>query len=88
MVGSFYLLAGTSTAYKFSEALPTRIIIHGHHPNDKITEGESTGKLIHLPDTRDDLLRLAGDKFPKNCSIRSRGTQIILEIRFLRFNIT
>lgn len=34
----------------------TRVIIHGHHPN----EGDSKGKLIHLPDSIQGLLGLAG----------------------------
>ncbi|XP_027182280.1 potassium channel KAT3-like [Coffea eugenioides] len=62
----------TSTAYAFSEVLPTRIIIHGYHPNEKLTEGESPGKLIHLPDTIEDLLRLAEKR------LRKRGTAILM----------
>ncbi|CDP18439.1 unnamed protein product [Coffea canephora] len=62
----------TSTAYTFSDVLPTRIIIHGHHPNEKLTEGESPGKLIHLPDTIEDLLRLAEKRLGK------RGTAILM----------
>ena len=70
MINFFNLLAGTSTAYAFSEVLPTRIIIHGHHPNEKLTEGESPGKLIHLPDTIEDLLRLAGEHSSKKILIQ------------------
>ncbi|KAL3498357.1 hypothetical protein ACH5RR_041089, partial [Cinchona calisaya] len=54
-----------STGYNFSKTLPTRVIIHGYHPDDKQNE-ENPGKLIHLPDTIEDLLRLAGEHRPEN----------------------
>ncbi|XP_062022801.1 potassium channel KAT3 isoform X2 [Rosa rugosa] len=45
-----------------------RVIIHGHHPN----EGGSKGKLIHLPGSIDDLLRLAEKKLEK------RGSTVVM----------
>lgn len=43
-----------------SGTFPTRIIIHGHHPHDKPNEGRIAGKLIHLPESAESLLRIAG----------------------------
>ncbi|KAG9160262.1 hypothetical protein Leryth_025276 [Lithospermum erythrorhizon] len=48
----------------------TRVIIHGHHPDDK--QGKDGGKLIHLPDSIENLLDLAEKKFG------ARGSKIIM----------
>lgn len=39
--------------------LPTRVVLHGHHPDIKPKE-EDGGRLAHLPDSIEDLLELAG----------------------------
>ncbi|RZC75347.1 hypothetical protein C5167_050830 [Papaver somniferum] len=50
-----------------------RLVIHGHHPNKTDTaESSKPGKLIHLPETIEDLLQLAEKKFGKT------GSQIIM----------
>ncbi|XP_061950579.1 potassium channel KAT3 isoform X2 [Populus nigra] len=58
----------TSLASKY----PTRVIIHGHHPNESPT-GDTNGKLIHLPDSIEDLFNVAEKKFGK------RGNKILME---------
>ncbi|KAG6739350.1 hypothetical protein POTOM_056944 [Populus tomentosa] len=58
----------TSLASKY----PTRVIIHGHHPNESTT-GDTNGKLIHLPDSIEDLFNVAEKKFGK------RGNKILME---------
>lgn len=40
-----------------------RLVIHGHHPEDETTEGDGRGKLIHLPESIEGLLSLAGEQF-------------------------
>ncbi|XP_047323786.1 potassium channel KAT3 [Impatiens glandulifera] len=50
-----------------------RVVIHGHHPNDKKTEGIiKRGKLIYLPGSIDELLNIAEKKFGK------RGSRILM----------
>ncbi|KAI3855035.1 hypothetical protein MKX03_018429 [Papaver bracteatum] len=50
-----------------------RLVIHGHHPNKTDTaQSSKPGKLIHLPETMEDLLQLAEEKFGKI------GSQIIM----------
>ncbi|KAI5669390.1 hypothetical protein M9H77_19243 [Catharanthus roseus] len=61
-----------STAFAGSDTLPTRVIIHGHSPEDKLSEGENPGKLIYLPETIDEVLKLAERRFGK------RGTKILM----------
>lgn len=39
---------------------PIRVIINGHHPNENPT-GNKMGKLIHLPDSIEDLFIVAGN---------------------------
>ncbi|XP_010049063.2 potassium channel KAT3 [Eucalyptus grandis] len=51
---------------------PVRVIIHDHHPNESTLEGNMTGKLIHLPDSIEDLLKIADKKFGK------RGSTIVM----------
>ncbi|KAL8090115.1 hypothetical protein AgCh_039551 [Apium graveolens] len=52
---------------------PMRLVIHGHHPDqEKLTEGERTGKMIHLPESIEELLSLAEKKFGK------RGTTVVM----------
>jgi hypothetical protein len=36
------------------------VIVHGHHPNENAIEDDMMGKLINLPDSTEDLFRLAG----------------------------
>lgn len=58
---SFDYFAGTSpTSTPSSDMLPLRVIIHGHHPDDRTNDGDKMGKLIHLPDSVEELLSLAG----------------------------
>lgn len=55
------IFTGTpATHSSLSRTFPMRLIIHGRHPTESTVEGEKMGKLIHLPDSIDDLLRLAG----------------------------
>ncbi|KAL9672399.1 hypothetical protein QQ045_028649 [Rhodiola kirilowii] len=42
-----------------------RLVIHGHHPTDTTLEGIKTGKLIHRPNSLEELLELAEKKFGK-----------------------
>ncbi|KAI5354801.1 hypothetical protein L3X38_007696 [Prunus dulcis] len=55
-------------------AITLRVIIHGHHPD----EGDTNGKLIHLPESMDDLLRLAEKKLGKRGStvVMGDGSQV------------
>jgi len=39
----------------------TRMIIHRYHPDHKPKSGGNAGKLIHLPDSVENLLSIAGD---------------------------
>ncbi|KAK9273784.1 hypothetical protein L1049_018594 [Liquidambar formosana] len=56
-----------------SSTFPMRLVIHGHHPNENTMEGDKMGKLIHLPDSIEDLFRLAEKKFGK------RGNMILMD---------
>ncbi|KAK1550682.1 hypothetical protein Q3G72_023037 [Acer saccharum] len=40
--------------------MPIRVIIHGHQPDTNTMEGDTVGKLIHLPASIEDLFKLAG----------------------------
>ncbi|KAI3687395.1 hypothetical protein L1987_81090 [Smallanthus sonchifolius] len=62
---------GTPTSVLLNTS-PLRVVIHGHHPHEKTTESKRTGKLVHLPDSMEDLLNLAEKKFGK------RGTTILM----------
>ncbi|XP_024985614.1 potassium channel KAT3 [Cynara cardunculus var. scolymus] len=62
---------GTPTSV-LSNAIPVRVVIHGHHPHEETTDGKRTGKLVHLPDSIEDLFNLAEKKFGK------RGTTILM----------
>ncbi|KAF3446014.1 hypothetical protein FNV43_RR11192 [Rhamnella rubrinervis] len=44
-------------------ALPLRVIIHGHDPNESTAEGDAAGKLVHLPDSIEELFRIAGKPY-------------------------
>nr|XP_016460110.1 PREDICTED: potassium channel KAT3-like isoform X3 [Nicotiana tabacum] len=62
-----------TTTPVLSNTLPTRVIIHGYDPDNRRTnEGGNAGKLIHLPDSVEDLLSIAETKFGK------RGTTIAM----------
>ncbi|CAI9275077.1 unnamed protein product [Lactuca saligna] len=56
-----------------SRAFASRVIIHGHHPDDQTTDSGKTGKLVRLPETVEELLKLAEEKVGK------RGTVIVME---------
>ncbi|XP_056167030.1 potassium channel KAT3 isoform X2 [Syzygium oleosum] len=51
---------------------PVRVIIHDHHPSESTLECNMTGKLIHLPDSIEDLLKIAEKKFSK------RGSTVLM----------
>ncbi|KAK2984439.1 hypothetical protein RJ640_022582 [Escallonia rubra] len=55
------IFAGASTTTTSQNTILLRLVIHGHHPDDKTTEGDRPGKLIHLPQSIEDLLSLAGE---------------------------
>jgi hypothetical protein len=58
---SNYFSAGTQeTSTTVSSTFPIRVIVHGHHPNENAMEDDTMGKLINLPDSIEDLFRLAG----------------------------
>ncbi|GLU01394.1 hypothetical protein SLE2022_187040 [Rubroshorea leprosula] len=63
----------------------TRVIIHEHHPNE--SAADKMGKLIYLPDSVEDLLRLAEKKFGKQGStiLMADGSQVE-ELNALREN--
>ncbi|KAM0973815.1 potassium channel KAT3-like [Malus sylvestris] len=63
--------------------IPMRVIIHGHHPD----EGDTNGKLIHLPKSMEELLKLAEKKFGKRGStvVMADGSQVE-ELNALRDN--
>ncbi|OAY54336.2 potassium channel KAT3 isoform X2 [Manihot esculenta] len=63
------------TSSPISSKNPIRVVIHGHHPNESPAEGQgdTSGKLIHMPDSIEDLFRLAEKKFGK------RGNTILME---------
>ncbi|KAK8649957.1 hypothetical protein V6N13_139610 [Hibiscus sabdariffa] len=54
-----------------SGASTIRVIIHGHHPTEG-TPNDRLGKLVYLPDSLEDLFRLAEKKFGK------RGSTILM----------
>ncbi|KAJ8529160.1 hypothetical protein K7X08_035995 [Anisodus acutangulus] len=62
-----------TTTPALSETPGTRVIIHGYHPDHKPNKGGNAGKLIHLPDSVENLLSIAESKFGK------RGTTIIMK---------
>ncbi|KAJ8751723.1 hypothetical protein K2173_025896 [Erythroxylum novogranatense] len=64
--------ATKEAATPLSSTHPIRVIIHGHHPKENLA-ADSTGKLIHLPDSVEDLFQLAERKFGK------KGNTILLE---------
>ncbi|TXG62067.1 hypothetical protein EZV62_013430 [Acer yangbiense] len=67
--------------------MPIRVIIHGHHPDTNTMEGDTVGKLIHLPASIEDLFKLAEKKFGKRGStiLMADGSQVE-EIDALREN--
>lgn len=67
------------------DIFPTRVVLHGHHPD--IKPKEDGGRLAHLPNSIEDLLQLAEKKLGK------RGTTILMadgshveDVRVLRDN--
>ncbi|KAL5074245.1 hypothetical protein RYX36_013229 [Vicia faba] len=61
----------TENSSPLSSLVPIRVKIHGHHPNGKNEIG-TTPKLIILPDSVEDLFRVAENKFGK------RGSKILM----------
>ncbi|KAJ0091654.1 hypothetical protein Patl1_12851 [Pistacia atlantica] len=61
------------TSSPIASITPIRVIIHGHNPNKSTTEGDTSGKLIHLPDSIEDLYTLAEKKFGR------RGSTILMD---------
>ncbi|XP_010254155.1 PREDICTED: potassium channel KAT3-like isoform X1 [Nelumbo nucifera] len=68
-------LEGTATlSPPCSSSLPMRLIIYGFHPDEANKEGTSKmGKLIHMPDSMEELLSLAEKKCGK------RGTKVLMD---------
>lgn len=56
---NFHYVSGSPRVHT-SNIFPTRVVLHGHHPDNKPKE-EDGGKLAHLPDSMEDLLELAGE---------------------------
>ncbi|KAK6236874.1 hypothetical protein QUC31_020669 [Theobroma cacao] len=64
---------GTPNASSPSLSASTiRVIIYGHHPTEGTMSSDRLGKLIYLPDSIEDLFRLAEKKFGK------RGSTILM----------
>nr|KYP57202.1 Potassium channel KAT3 [Cajanus cajan] len=63
------LIAGRTRDFSpLSSSVSIRVKIHGHHPNENKTGNETTQKLILLPNSAEDLLRIAENKFGKRRS--------------------
>nr|GMD47670.1 potassium channel KAT3-like isoform X2 [Ipomoea batatas] len=60
------------TTFASSGTVLTRVIIHGHHPNDDELKDGSRGKLIHLPNSIEELLSIAENRFGK------RGSKVLM----------
>ncbi|XP_019157664.1 PREDICTED: potassium channel KAT3-like isoform X2 [Ipomoea nil] len=60
------------TTFASIGTFPTRVIIHGHHPNDDELKDQSRGKLIHLPNSIEELLSIAENRFGK------RGSKVFM----------
>ncbi|XP_031102041.1 potassium channel KAT3-like [Ipomoea triloba] len=56
---------------KLTRTFPTRVIIHGHHPHDELKE-EHRGKLVHLPESIQELFSIAEKRIGK------RGTKVLM----------
>nr|GMD47668.1 potassium channel KAT3-like isoform X2 [Ipomoea batatas] len=54
-----------------NRTFPTRVIMHGHHPHDELKE-EHRGKLVHLPDSIQELFSIAEKRFGK------KGTKVLM----------
>ncbi|WCJ29789.1 Potassium channel KAT3 [Euphorbia peplus] len=63
----------SDTASPISSREAIRVIIHGHHPKEIPLDGNTSGKLVILPDTTEDLFTLAEKKFGK------QGNSILME---------
>ncbi|XP_031104183.1 potassium channel KAT3-like isoform X1 [Ipomoea triloba] len=60
------------TTFASSGTVLTRVIIHGHHPDDDELKDGSRGKLIHLPNSIEELLSIAENRFGK------RGSKVFM----------
>nr|GLL38144.1 potassium channel KAT3-like isoform X1 [Ipomoea trifida] len=61
-----------NTTFTSTGTFLTRVIIHGHHPNNDELKDESRGKLIHLPNSIEELLSIAENRFGK------RGSKVLM----------
>ncbi|RYR44451.1 hypothetical protein Ahy_A08g040776 [Arachis hypogaea] len=75
----------TINSNPWSSPASTRIIIHGHHPNEKKMGKGDTKKLILLPSSIEELFRVAEKKFSKRASkiLMADGSEVE-EINVLR----
>ncbi|MCL8600354.1 cyclic nucleotide-binding domain-containing protein [Proteus mirabilis] len=66
------------TTTPLSRTFPMRLIIHGYDPTEDTMEGNKRGKLVHLPDSIEDLLGLAEKKFGRagNKILMADGAQV------------
>nr|GMD46052.1 potassium channel KAT3-like isoform X2 [Ipomoea batatas] len=60
------------TTFASTGTVLTRVIIHGHHPDDDELKDGSRGKLIHLPNSIEELLSIAENRFGK------RGSKVLM----------
>lgn len=51
---------GMESSSPLASLVPIRVKLHGHHPNENKMENITTPKLIILPDSVEDLFRVAG----------------------------
>ncbi|KAK4559209.1 hypothetical protein RGQ29_008453 [Quercus rubra] len=65
-------LGARETSKTVSSTFPIRVIVHGHPPNENAMKDDMMGKLINLPESVEDLFRLAEKKFGK------RGSTILM----------
>ncbi|KAH9761000.1 Potassium channel KAT3 [Citrus sinensis] len=67
--------------------IPVRVIIHGHPPKTNTKKDETSGKLIHLPESIEDLFKLAEKKFgTRGCMILMADGSQVEELNALREN--
>ncbi|KAK9141916.1 hypothetical protein Syun_011316 [Stephania yunnanensis] len=78
-------LEGTASA---NSSLPVRVVIHAHHPIEAGTKEDSIqGKLVHLPETIEELLRLAEKKLNiKGSKILTANGSEVEELAAIRDN--
>ncbi|XP_072991097.1 potassium channel KAT4 isoform X1 [Typha latifolia] len=63
---NFYEGPEKTASNPFPSSLPMRLIIHGHQPHeDHEIEDHTPGKVIHLPDSIEELMKVAEENFGK-----------------------